>query len=99
MTRKILNLLGLANRSQKLAIGMDAVCEAMLNRKTALILFASDFSKNSREKIPDVTGVKSIELEIDKDTLGAKLGKRKVGIVAVCDEKFTLGILKVIKML
>ena len=83
---KILELLGLARRANRLIIGQDDVFR-QLNKNILLILLTSDPSKSVQNKI--ITKAKTNKhivvtlQDIDREKMGISLGIRQVQVVAL----------------
>lgn len=90
MQNKILSLLGLSRRAGKLVMGHDPVLKAIKEHKAQLILFACDYSDNSKKEIERVcshSGVTLLTLPFSKEELSLSLG-HYCGTVAVADKGF-----------
>ena len=90
MNDALLSFLGLARRAGKLKIGFDTVCESIENKKTDLVLIASDAGKSTKEGIEKLTlksSLSRIILPYTKDEMGAAIGKY-AAVIAVTDEGF-----------
>lgn len=90
MNDRLLSLLGLCRRARRLSIGAEVCVESVQSGKAALILYASDFSKNSLK--PVLTAAKDKNVTIlpvnrTKDELSFALG-RLCGVLAVEDKGF-----------
>jgi ribosomal protein L7Ae-like RNA K-turn-binding protein len=84
---RILELVSLARRAGKVEIGMDAVLRAAAGQPdTVVIVAAKDLSERSERSIPQAKAVIRIS---DKATLGVRLGRDEVGIVAIRPSVFT----------
>lgn len=97
LSQELINLLGLARRARRIAIGHEAVQAALDRRQAALLIFATDFSASTQahwtEKYP---GVPCIRLET-KNEWGKFWNKTEVGVMAVTDQNMAQGILKKLK--
>jgi predicted RNA-binding protein YlxR (DUF448 family) len=88
---RILELITLGRRANQIEIGMDAAVRAANEEgKNALIIATKDLSERSDrsllESVPE--GVPVVRVS-NKATLGARLGRDEVGIVAVRPSVFT----------
>ena len=91
---KTLQLLGLARRAGKLAIGRDAVADAIKKQEAELVLLTSDASvRHQRELAAAGYAKKTITLACDMETAGLALGKRSC-IFALKDENFAAAVQK-----
>ena len=87
---KLGRLIGLAHRARKLEMGHDAVDKAIIKKSASLLLLAKDASENLRKMCPPT--VPTITLAFSKEELGITLGRKPVGIIAVCNTQFAKGI-------
>jgi predicted RNA-binding protein YlxR (DUF448 family) len=86
LEERILELVSLARRAGKLEIGMDATLRTVADHPDALVVAAKDLSERSERSIPEARTVVRIS---DKATLGRRLGRDEVGIVAIRPSVFT----------
>lgn len=98
-SEKIISLLGLAARAGKLVYGTPMVCDALKDGKKVFYVFrARGTSENTAKRISDrckYYGVKLIDLELDTEQLGRRLGKSgELAAVALTDAGFAEGIKK-----
>ena len=84
-----LSILGLAKRAGRLAVGNDAVSEALRTGRAKLLLLAEDAAENTvrrfgnrRQDVPFET------LPCSKETLGAAIGYQNCAVAAICDAGF-----------
>ncbi len=100
MNNKILTLLGFASKAGKLSYGFDAVCTAISQSKSKLVLTANDISPKSQKEILfycDKYKTQSVVLnEYDMATISHAIG-HKCGIVSVNDSAFADGLLTTIR--
>jgi len=94
LPQEILNLMGLAQRARKIALGGEAVQEALTRRQAALLLLAEDFSASTQKhwagkyaSVPRVCIGK-------KSEWGEYWGRKEVGVMAVTDQNLAQGIFK-----
>lgn len=83
---RLVDLVALARRAQVVAIGMDAVVDALSNPRPAeVVAHTSDVSDRSLRRVkafaPPAT--RFVELKISKADFGSKLGRNDVGVVAI----------------
>lgn len=91
------SVLGLARRAGQLAIGHDAVVDALHKGNAHLILLTSDASVHHENEINQTgNGDKILHLPDSMDVVGVAVGKRAC-ILAVTDEGFSKMILKKLK--
>jgi len=94
--QKLLNAISMCRRAGKLAVGYDAVIKLLDANSAQLVLFASDFSATTREKIISRTKQKKAKLRIlplTMDDIWFGMGKRS-GILATGDINFAAMIAK-----
>ena len=93
--KKVITLLGFANKAGKLAIGRSAVQATNFKNKLYAVLVATDAS----EKIEAI--VEEVEKETfrccSKDELGQILGRNEVAIIGILDQGFAKSIRKAMK--
>ncbi|MCD4819885.1 MAG: ribosomal L7Ae/L30e/S12e/Gadd45 family protein [Candidatus Cloacimonetes bacterium] len=94
MDKKVFYLLHLANKAGKLRFGMGEVERSCSFNKAKLVLFAEDFSQNSRKKIEKLKIVKKVSfIEFsNKKKYGFEFHKRDLGILSIEDINFAKGI-------
>ena len=89
---KILAALSLSRKAGKCVLGTDMCTEKVRNNAVKLVIYANDLSDITLKRIKDCTSyhkVQSMALDISKDELGARLGKRSsVSCAAIMDEGF-----------
>lgn len=90
--QRIKGMIGLARRAGKVVIGTELVCLALPKGKVRLVIIASTASVGTREKLSykcEYYKIPSLVIDIEKEELGALLGKSgSVAVVAICDESF-----------
>lgn len=90
MNEKQLSLLGLARRAGRLALGNEAVMEAIRKGSVKLVVLAGDLSPRTADGIRRAAAeerLEVLELKASMDELGMALGKR-TGVIAVNDAGF-----------
>ncbi len=92
-SQRLLGMLGFAMRAGKIIIGTEQICKAMAKKPTPLLVLisqnASDATKKKLGTKCEFYGIKSLEIGINTDELGALLGKTYTpAAVALCDEGF-----------
>lgn len=94
LPEELTNLLGFARRARKIALGGEAVEEALARSRAALLLMAGDFSvstqKHWAEKYP---GIPVLRVGA-KSEWGQYWGRKEVGVMAVTDQNLAQGIFK-----
>ena len=97
---KVLTLLGFASKAGRLSYGFDAVCTALSQNKSKLLLMANDISPKSKKEVlffGEKSKTKAFVLDFDMETLSHAIG-RKCGIISVNDESFSKGLLSEINV-
>ena len=87
---KTLTLLGFAAKALKLEYGMQKTIEALMKKRSKLIVAASDLSEKSKKEIlfyATKQNVKLLILEVTVEKLSAAVG-RKCGVISVNDNGF-----------
>jgi ribosomal protein L7Ae-like RNA K-turn-binding protein len=93
--RKLLGLLGLANRAGKLAVGFSAVEKMVRRGQRPLVVTAQGVGTAQLEKIKRWDPVAGLILDaLDAASLAAALGRDKLVVVGVADPGFIKGIRK-----
>ncbi len=94
-----LSLLGLAAKAGKLAIGDEAVSDAIRHSKARLIIIASDAAANTKRRFeinPGETHCKRVEIPSVKSELGMALGRNSCAVCALCDIGFAASFLRIL---
>ena len=94
--QNIVFALGLAQKAGKVASGDYAVMDAIKNHKVKLLIIAIDAAENSRKKLLYLcqeNSIKTIDV-LDRESLGAAIGKAQRTALAITDENFVKMILK-----
>lgn len=95
MNDKLLTLLGFAAKANKLSYGFDAVCGALSQNKSELVLIANDISPKSRKEVlffGEKFKTQTVVLDdYNMETLSHAVG-RKCGIISVNDISFKNGL-------
>ncbi|MBB5335916.1 L7Ae/L30e/S12e/Gadd45 family ribosomal protein [Pectinatus brassicae] len=97
--QKLMNLLSMAARANKLMAGDFAVSKAIENNKIQLLLIACDTAEKSKkeyEKIALSAGVALKIIPIEKQLLGNNIGKTERAAIAICDRGFAKAITKIL---
>jgi hypothetical protein len=92
---KLLNLLGLARRAGRLAVGFSAVEKLVRRGERPLVIVAKDIGSSQRAKVARWEPVAGFVDDIlTSDDLAARLGREKLVVVGVSDPGFIKGIAK-----
>ena len=88
---RVLRALGLCARARRMIFGVPMLCDAMQAGKAPLlVLEAADTSNNTHKRLGDKCayyGVRSIQLEMDGQTLAHAVGKTaSLAAVGITDE-------------
>jgi ribosomal protein L7Ae-like RNA K-turn-binding protein len=94
-SQKSLGLLGLAHRAGKIAMGRQAVLEALNTGRARLLMFTADAPEKLvepfTEKAESLCPV--VHMNATRSDLGIQLGRRDVVVVAILESSFAQGIL------
>ena len=87
--QNILNLLGLARKAGKLALGYTATTLAIKKGLVPLVLMASDTAPNTREKMERLCHKYRVDIYylVDHGELGRALGKSTQNVVGVMSKE------------
>ena len=94
--KKILGLLGIAEKAGKTASGEFSVEQALKARKAKLVILAKDASDNTKKKFREQCEREKCPLIClsDKQTLARAIGKEERACAAVLDSGLTEAILR-----
>jgi len=98
MNKNYLNILGLANAARKLVSG-ETLLKSIKNKKTKLVLIASDASNNTKKKLTDKCHYYDIQYYIideESDVLSKAIGKENRVAVGIIDQGFAKKIKEII---
>ena len=91
LDERLLELVGIGRRAGDLELGMDAVVRLLKTApQGAVVAIAGDASDRTRRKVETAAadaGVRAVPLVHDKATLGARLGRDDVSVVAMRSSK------------
>lgn len=93
MKEKIFNLVGLARRAGKVAVGTSMLEKMLARKKVALIIFAEDATQNTINNILQRKPACSHLVFGTKDEWGQALGRKQVAVLGIIDPNFVHGIL------
>ena len=90
---KALHLLSLARRAGRVALGYDAVAEAVQKRKALLVLLSSALSERTRRNVTRICegSVPLRMIATEPETIAKYLGKA-VGVIAIADPNLAAAI-------
>lgn len=86
---KVLSLLGLAKRANKVVTGQDIVLKNVRNNKVNLVFVASDSGKNTLKKFTDKCNFYQIDIDttFSKQDLSDAIGSKR-SIIGIADYGF-----------
>jgi 5-formyltetrahydrofolate cyclo-ligase len=94
LSQELINLLGLARRARKIAVGNEATQEALNRRQAALVIVATDLSASAQKHWAEkYAGVPQLQMGT-KNEWGEFWGRKEVGVMAVKDKNLAQGILR-----
>ena len=92
---RLLALLGLARRANKLQVGWSAVEQAVHRNEKPLVILAVDMGAGQRTRALRWEPVRGfVADQVTCDELATHLGRNKLSVVSVCDPGFVDGIRK-----
>jgi len=92
---KLIGLLGLAHRAGKLAIGATEVEKLVHRNRRPVVIVAQDAGVALRRRLLRLNPVRGFLTEtVDRVELAHLLGRSQVAVVAVADQGFVRGILR-----
>jgi len=97
----VLFLLGISKKAGKLIAGQESVERAANAKKISLIIVSNDTSKNTKEKMKNLSNKTNIPILFwsQADELGKAIGKELSKVIGITDEGFAKEIQKRIKLL
>lgn len=101
MNRKVLSLLGIAQRGRNLVSGEFSTEKAIKEGKACLVLIADDASDNTKKHFRDMCAFREVpvkELE-NKEEIGHAIGKEMRASVAITDLGIANAIIKELESL
>lgn len=96
--QKVINLLHLARKTGKLKSGFDACERSVLSGKSKLLIYCSDLSKNTQNRLQNLLAehkIKSQEFGT-KSLIGNAFKTKDLGIISIEDKNFASGIIRLI---
>jgi ribosomal protein L7Ae-like RNA K-turn-binding protein len=96
--KRIISLLGMAQKAGKLASGEFAAEKAVKAGKAKLLLIADDSSETTKKAYKDMAAYYQVQLYeiLSKQELGESIGKVQRAAVAVLDTGFSKALLKLL---
>lgn len=88
---RICSILAVAAKAGKIATGFSAVEDALGKRRVSLLLYASDLSGGTRDKVVNsASGSMPLQEQIDLTTseMGKLVGRELVGVIGIVDPGF-----------
>ena len=88
--QRITNLLSMAQRAQRIVSGAFAVEQALKKKQAVFVLLAGDAAEESKKNVRDLADKFAVPYAegLDRETLGACLGKEFRAVAALTDEGF-----------
>jgi len=98
-TEHITNLLSMAQRARRIVSGAFAVEKAMQEHQAVFMILAKDASEESKQKYLATANKYKVPYAecLDRDTLGACLGKECRAVAALLDEGFATKLKKLLE--
>lgn len=96
--QKVLNLLHLVRKAGKLKLGFDACERSVLSGKSKFLIYCSDLSKNTQNRLQNLLNehkIKSQEFGT-KSLFGNAFKTKDLGIISIEDKNFASGIIRLI---
>ena len=96
--QKVLNLLLLVRKAGKLILGFDACESSVLSGKSKFLIYCSDLSKNTQNRLQNLLAehkIKSQEFGT-KSLFGNAFKTKDLGIISIEDKNFASGIIRLI---
>lgn len=95
---KVYRLLGLAMKAGKLSFGMESVIDTIQKRKAKLVIVAQDAADRTKRNIKQVADENKVTFRIYGaiEEISKSIGKENKAVIAVKDNNFVEGILKII---
>lgn len=98
---KVLSMLGLARRADKLSMGHDMALKSLLSKKAKMILFASDTSDRLKREFQTAIDKNGIDVplfmpDISISEIHYSCGY-KAGVITVNDENFSKKIITLLQ--
>ena len=84
---KVYSMLGIARKGGKISIGFDVTCLDVKDKKSKLVLIASDASDKTKKNMQftcDKYDIKYVEYG-EKEILGKSLGRKVVSVLSIND--------------
>ncbi len=99
--RRICGMIGFATRAGKTVVGTELICREMPRGGLRLVVISHTASPATKKKLTlksEFYGIRSIEAEIDTESLGKLLGKSgSVAAVGIKDDAFAGEIIKAVE--
>jgi ribosomal protein L7Ae-like RNA K-turn-binding protein len=95
---RLMSLLGLANRSGRLALGFSAVENSVRKGERPILVVATDIGDAQKRKVMNLQPVRDIITDVfDRQDLGKAMGRNELAVVGVVDRNIIQGILDLLK--
>lgn len=90
--KKIVTLIGFANKAGKLVAGKQAVLHAISKNRAELVLLSSDVSHKTIDELHKIGSEWHRLTTISREELGRIVGRTELTIVAITDQRFAKSI-------
>lgn len=99
MQNKFLNFLGIAKKSRNLVEGYNACEEEIKRNKISLCILSKECAENTVNKFQKYCSDRNIPVidGLDSDELGSAIGREKINVLAVKDDKISKNLIKLWK--
>ena len=91
-TEQLLFTIGLARKAGKVTVGTEMVCDDIRKKKICVTIYAADVSVNTKKRITDCCQyyhVPCYQCAVNKDVLGAAIGKSFAACIGITDENLS----------
>ncbi|HAN21754.1 MAG: hypothetical protein A2Y15_00380 [Clostridiales bacterium GWF2_36_10] len=89
--KKLLGVLGLANKAGALEVGTNNVLNSIKNEKAKLVILAADISENTKKLLTDKANyrnIKMLSLPVSMEEFAHVLGKKSTSSAAITNDNF-----------
>ncbi len=97
LNSKVLSLLGMARRANRISLGHDACETSVKNGNASLVAVSRDASERLKDEMSGLSATYKkdfIELDCDKNELGAALGAKTTAVLSIDDAGFAKRIIE-----
>lgn len=95
---KIISMIGMANKAQKVISGEDSLRKAIREKKVKLIIIAEDASDNTKKRFSNCANYYGVPyyVYLSKDEFSISLGERIRSVIGIADNNFSIYLEKLI---